>query len=53
MSVVKVPYCLRVTEEKQIYEKLLRESELLNNPCAPEVLEILSRFTGLHPHGGA
>ncbi|CAN7161261.1 PrkA family serine protein kinase [Phyllobacterium sp. LjRoot231] len=45
MSVVKVPYCLRVTEEKQIYEKLLRESELLNNPCAPEVLEILSRFT--------
>ena len=27
MSVVKVPYCLRVTEEKQIYEKLLRESE--------------------------
>lgn len=43
--VVKVPYCLRVTEEKQIYEKLLRESELASNPCAPEVLEILSRFT--------
>jgi serine protein kinase len=43
--VVKVPYCLRVTEEKQIYEKLLRESELEKNPCAPEVLEILSRFT--------
>ena len=43
--VVKVPYCLRVTEEKMIYEKLLRESELFNNPCAPEVLEILSRFT--------
>lgn len=43
--VVKVPYCLRVTEEKQIYDKLLRESELAKNPCAPEVLEILSRFT--------
>ncbi|MQX50769.1 PrkA family serine protein kinase [Sinorhizobium medicae] len=43
--VVKVPYCLRVTEEKQIYDKLLRESELVSNPCAPEVLEILSRFT--------
>jgi serine protein kinase len=43
--VVKVPYCLRVTEEKMIYEKLLRESELVSNPCAPEVLEILSRFT--------
>jgi len=43
--VVKVPYCLRVTEERQIYDKLLRESELASNPCAPEVLEILSRFT--------
>lgn len=43
--VVKVPYCLRVTEERQIYEKLLRESELANSPCAPEVLDILSRFT--------
>ena len=43
--VVKVPYCLRVTEERLIYEKLLRESELVNNPCAPEVLDILSRFT--------
>jgi serine protein kinase len=43
--VVKVPYCVRVTEEQKIYEKLLRESELAKNPCAPEVLEILSRFT--------
>lgn len=43
--VVKVPYCLRVTEERLIYEKLLRESELVNNPCAPEVLDMLSRFT--------
>jgi len=43
--VVKVPYCLRVMEEKKIYEKMLNESELVNNPCAPEVLDILSRFT--------
>src|SRR5438874_12284214 len=43
--VVKVPYCLRITEEKHIYEKLLRESELAASPCAPEVLDILSRFT--------
>ncbi|RAZ73727.1 PrkA family serine protein kinase [Mesorhizobium atlanticum] len=43
--VVKVPYCLRITEERQIYEKLLRESELAKSPCAPEVLDILSRFT--------
>jgi serine protein kinase len=43
--VVKVPYCLRITEERQIYEKLLRESELVDSACAPEVLDILSRFT--------
>lgn len=43
--VVKVPYCLRITEERQIYEKLVRESELAGSPCAPEVLDILSRFT--------
>ncbi|KRB60079.1 serine/threonine protein kinase [Rhizobium sp. Root708] len=43
--VVKVPYCLRVTEERLIYEKLLRESELSKSACAPEVLENLSRFT--------
>ncbi|CAN7643934.1 PrkA family serine protein kinase [Rhizobium sp. LjRoot254] len=51
--VVKVPYCLRVTEERLIYEKLLRESELSKSPCAPEVLENLSRFTvatRLAPH---
>ncbi|TGQ67399.1 PrkA family serine protein kinase [Mesorhizobium sp. M00.F.Ca.ET.186.01.1.1] len=42
---VKVPYCLRITEERQIYEKLLRESDLATSPCAPEVLDILSRFT--------
>ncbi|MCG8547647.1 MAG: PrkA family serine protein kinase [Alphaproteobacteria bacterium] len=44
LCVVKVPYCLRVMEETQIYEKLLRESELSKVPCAPETLEILARF---------
>jgi serine protein kinase len=44
ISVVKVPYCLRVSEERKIYDKLLRESELGDASCAPEVLEILSRF---------
>jgi len=43
--VIKVPYCLRFSEEKMIYEKLLRESELADNPCAPEVLDLLSKFT--------
>ncbi len=44
ICVVKVPYCLRVSEEAQIYAKLLEGSELSAAPCAPEVLEILARF---------
>ena len=53
ICVVKVPYCLRVSEEAQIYDKLLRSSELGESPCAPETLDILSRFcvlTRLHDH---
>jgi serine protein kinase len=45
ISVVTVPYCLRVTEETKIYEKLLRESELGAVPCAPETLTMLARFS--------
>ncbi|RTL82959.1 MAG: PrkA family serine protein kinase [Hyphomicrobiales bacterium] len=51
--VIKVPYCLRVTEEQRIYEKLLRESELANASCAPNTLEMLARFivlSRLAPH---
>src|ERR1041384_1655161 len=44
ISVIKVPYCLRATEERKIYEKLLQNSELSNAPCAPSTLDILSRF---------
>ena len=44
ICVVKVPYSLRVTEEAQIYAKLLEGSELCEARCAPEVLEILARF---------
>jgi serine protein kinase len=44
ICVVKVPYCLRVTEEAMIYAKLLEGSELCGVPRAPEVLEILARF---------
>jgi serine protein kinase len=47
ICVVKVPYCLQVTEEARIYKKLLSESELSDAQCAPEVLEILSRFSVL------
>ena len=45
--VIKVPYCLRATEERQIYEKLVRGSELAEAPCAPGTLDILARFSVL------
>ena len=45
--VIKVPYCLRVAEEKLIYEKLIRDSELAGAPCAPGTLEMLARFSVL------
>jgi serine protein kinase len=44
ICVVTVPYCLRATDEVQIYRKLLRGSELGQSPCAPETLEMLARF---------
>jgi serine protein kinase len=53
ICVVKVPYCLRVSEEKRIYEKLLTSSELASAPCAPGTLEMLAQFsvlTRLKPH---
>ncbi|QGZ97082.1 PrkA family serine protein kinase [Terricaulis silvestris] len=45
--VIKVPYCLRVQEERLIYEKLIRGSELSEAPCAPGTLEMLARFSVL------
>ncbi|MBT2132369.1 PrkA family serine protein kinase [Aliiroseovarius lamellibrachiae] len=47
VSIIKVPYCLRVTEEAEIYHKLLEHSELKEAPCAPETLKILARFSVL------
>ena len=44
ICVITVPYCLRVTEEVQIYRKLLKESQLDKASCAPETLEMLARF---------
>ena len=42
--VVKVPYCLRITDEKEIYTKMLEGSSLGGAPCAAETLDILSKF---------
>jgi serine protein kinase len=53
VCVIKVPYCLRVTEEQRIYDKLIRGSELADAPCAPGTLEMLARFavlSRLRPH---
>jgi len=47
INVIKVPYCLRVTEERQIYDKLLANSELSGASCAPETLDLLARFSVL------
>ncbi|MCT7941862.1 PrkA family serine protein kinase [Shewanella holmiensis] len=45
--IVKVPYCLRVSEEMEIYQKLLTNSELSQSPCAPGTLETLAQFSVL------
>jgi serine protein kinase len=45
--IVKVPYCLRLSEEVKIYEKLLRNSSLSESPCAPGTLEMMARFAVL------
>ena len=43
--IVKVPYCMRVTEEVKIYEKLIDESSLFEAPCAPDTLRMLAQYS--------
>ncbi|TQV81558.1 PrkA family serine protein kinase [Aliikangiella coralliicola] len=45
--IVKVPYCLRVSEEVKIYQKLLDHSSLSSAPCAPSMLPMLAQFSVL------
>ena len=45
--IVKVPYCLQVSEEVKIYEKLLRNSSLSAAPCAPSTLDMMGQFSVL------
>ena len=45
--IVKVPYCLRVTEEMHIYEKLLVNSSLAQAACAPDTLCMMAQFSVL------
>ena len=44
---ITVPYCLRVTEEKRIYQKLVNSSDLAKAPCAPGTLEMMAQFSVL------
>ena len=43
--IVRVPYCLRVGEEVEIYKKLLKGSSLSEAPCAPKTLDLLAQFS--------
>lgn len=45
--IVKVPYCLRCSEEMNIYNKLLENSSLANAPCAPGTLKMMAQFAAL------
>ncbi len=45
--IVKVPYCLQVSEEVNIYRKLLRNSSLSQSPCSPGTLEMMAQFAVL------
>ncbi len=47
ISIVKVPYCLKITEEVLIYKKLLENSSLSEAPCAPDTLNMLAQFSVL------
>lgn len=47
ICVVKVPYCLRATEERMIYDKLVENSKLGSAPCAPDTLDMMARFSVL------
>ena len=45
--IVKVPYCLRVSDEIKIYDKLLANSSLSRAHCAPDTLKMLAQFSVL------
>ncbi len=45
--IVKVPYCLQLSEEVKIYAKLLTNSSLASASCAPGTLEMMAQFSVL------
>lgn len=47
INIVKVPYCLRISEENKIYQKLIDNSSLTQAHCAPGTLDMLAQFSVL------
>ncbi len=45
INIIKVPYCLRVSEEIKIYKKMLEDSSLCEAPCAPDTLSLIAKFS--------
>jgi len=45
--IVKIPYCLRISEEVKIYDKLIRGSSLSEAKCAPGTLKMMAQFSVL------
>ncbi len=45
--IVKVPYCIRMSDEVKIYQKLLSNSSLSKAPCAPGTLDMMAQFSVL------
>ncbi len=45
--IVKVPYCLQVSEEVRIYDKLMQNSSLSTAPCAPGTLDMMAQWSVL------
>ena len=45
--IVKVPYCLRVSDEIKIYDKLLHHSSLAESHCAPDTLKMMAQLAVL------
>lgn len=47
VNIVKVPYCLRVSEEVNIYEKLITGSDLAGANVAPGTLQMMAQYSVL------
>lgn len=47
ITTIKVPYCLRYSEEIDVYNKLIENSDLKGAPTAPGTLEMMAQYSVL------